>query len=348
MNSVGGVLVTARLACGRTQEELASAVGITQAALSRYENGMREPESEVLGRLASALGVTVPFLLAAGKLHGAMAVEAHMRRRKTAKPTDWRKLEARLNMYRLHARYLHEEVLLRAEQCVPTFDPIDVPPADAARLVRMQWRMPVGPAQTLVQWLEAAGCIVIEEDFGRATRVDGLSQWVDECPVVLLNAHAPTDRKRLTLAHELGHLCLHSEHVAEDMEDQANAFAAEFLMPASMIRPQLRNLSLGRLLDLKREWGVSVQALVERAREVRGITDRQRSSLYKALSYRGWRTAEPISDELLPERPRLPEDIGNALASRGLTLREIANLVGVSDADRQHPFRPTGPKLRAV
>jgi IrrE N-terminal-like domain len=169
---------------------------------------------------------------------------------------DWRKLEARLNMYRLHARYLHEEVLLRAEQCVPTFDPIDVPPADAARLVRMQWRMPVGPAQTLVQWLEAAGCIVIEEDFGRATRVDGLSQWVDECPVVLLNAHAPTDRKRLTLAHELGHLCLHSEHVAEDMEDQANAFAAEFLMPASMIRPQLRNLSLGRLLDLKREWGV--------------------------------------------------------------------------------------------
>jgi Zn-dependent peptidase ImmA (M78 family)/DNA-binding XRE family transcriptional regulator len=348
MNSVGGVLTTARIACGRTQEELASVVGITQAALSRYENAMREPEPEVLGRLASALGVTVPFLLAAGKLHGAMAVEAHMRRRKTAKPTDWRRLEARLNMYRMHARYLHEEVLLRAEQRVPTFDPLDAPPSDAARLVRMQWRMPIGPAQTLVQWLEAAGCIVIEEDFGRATRVDGLSQWIDECPVILLNARAPTDRKRLTLAHELGHLCLHSEHVAEDMEDQANAFAAEFLMPASIIRPQLRNLSIGKLLDLKREWGVSVQALIERAREVRGITDVQRTSLYKALSYRGWRTAEPISDELLPEKPRLPEDIGNALASRGLSLHEIAALVGVADPDGQHPFRPTGPKLRAV
>ena len=58
MSSVGGVLLTARLAHGLTQEELASAVGITQAALSRYENAMREPEPDVLARLAAALGVT--------------------------------------------------------------------------------------------------------------------------------------------------------------------------------------------------------------------------------------------------------------------------------------------------
>jgi Zn-dependent peptidase ImmA (M78 family) len=348
MSSVGGVLMTARLALGLTQEDLASAAGITQAALSRYENAMREPEPEVLARLAAELGVTVPFLLAAGKLHGALGVEAHMRRGKTAKPTDWRRLEAKLNMHRLHARYLYEEVLLRSEQQVPTFDSLDVSPHEAARLVRMQWRMPVGPVQTLTQWLEASGCLVIEEDFGHAARVDGLSQWIDECPVVLLGASAPTDRKRLTLAHELGHLCLHSVNIPEDLEAQANAFAAEFLMPATAIRPQLRNLSVGRLLDLKREWGASMQAIIERAKDLKTITETKRRSLYKALSYRGWRTAEPISDELLSERALLPEEIGNALSSRGLSPTEIANLVGVADPGMPHPFRPKGPQLRAV
>jgi len=59
--------------------------------------------------------------------------------RLTARPTVWRRLEARLNEYRLHASMLFEEVSIHADQRVPAFDPIDVPADDAARLVRMQW-----------------------------------------------------------------------------------------------------------------------------------------------------------------------------------------------------------------
>ncbi|MFC4949258.1 hypothetical protein [Pseudonocardia sp. GCM10023141] len=54
-------------------------------------------------------------------------------------------LEARLNMYRWHARHLFEEVTLRAEQHVPTLDLLDVTPEQAARFVRAQWRMPAAP-----------------------------------------------------------------------------------------------------------------------------------------------------------------------------------------------------------
>lgn len=36
-------------------------------------------------------------------------------------------------------------------------------------------------------------------------------------------------------------------------------------MPEAEIRSQLRKLDLGKLQDLKREWGVSMQALIERA-----------------------------------------------------------------------------------
>lgn len=135
-------------------------------------------------------------------------------RRQTAKSTVWRRLEARLNLYRMHANLLCEEVSIQAGQQIPTLDPLEVPAADAARTVRMQWRMPIGPVRSLIRWLEATGCLVIEEDFG-TTRVDGMCHWVDDHPVILLNCAAPTDRKRLTLAHELGHLVLHSEEVPQ-------------------------------------------------------------------------------------------------------------------------------------
>ena len=57
MNGLGVVLETARRAKGLTQEELAEAVGIRQAALSRYENETRDPDEEVLARIADVLGL---------------------------------------------------------------------------------------------------------------------------------------------------------------------------------------------------------------------------------------------------------------------------------------------------
>jgi len=345
--ALGDVLQAARRARGLRQPEVAEAAGVTQAALSRYENDQRTPEPEVLARLASALGVTPELLESAGRIRGAMAVDAHMRRRQTAKPTVWRQLEAQLNMYRLHTRHLLEEVGLHAEQIVPRFDPVETPASDAARLVRMQWRMPVGPVRDLAGWMEAAGCVLIEQNFDTA-RVDGLSQWVEDHPVVMLNRPSPTDRKRLTMSHELGHLCLHSIDVTEDVEAEANAFAAEFLMPAVTIRPQLRNLTIGKLYDLKREWGVSMQALIERAYSLNVMTATQRTSLYKRFSSMGWRTREPVSDELPPEDARLTRRIGDVLAEKGLTPAEIARLAGFADAETEHPFRPSGPRLRTV
>ncbi|AXO32610.1 ImmA/IrrE family metallo-endopeptidase [Micromonospora sp. B006] len=346
MSYLGEALVTARRARGLTQGELAQAAGVTQAALSRYENDQREPDAAVLEKLAKALGVTVAFLQTAGSLRGAMAIDVHMRRQATAKPTTWRQLEAKLNMYRMHARHLFEDVSLRADQRIPTFDPIDVDPQDAARLVRMQWRMPVGPVRSLIKWMEAAGCLIIEEDFG-TPRVDGLSQWIGEHPVILLNSRVPVDRKRLTLAHELGHLCLHSAYVSDAIEQEASKFAAEFLMPGEVIRPQLRNLNLGRLVDLKREWGVSMQAIIERAADLGTLGANQRTNLYKMLSARGWRTREPASDELPEERPLLPRNIGDALMAKGLSVSEIAAIAGF-EVDAVHPFEPQRRPLRAV
>ena len=347
MNGLGEVLQTARRAHGLTQDELADAAGITQAALSRYEQGLREPDEAILTSLAAKLGVTVGFLRSAGSVQGAVAVDAHMRRRATAKATHWRQLEAQLNMYRMHVRWMFEQVSIHATQRVPTFDPIDTPPAEAALFVRAQWRMPIGPVQNLVRWVEAAGTVVVMQDFG-TPRIDGLSQWVEDHPVMLVNSGSPTDKLRFTVAHELAHLCLHTENVVRDMEADANTFAAEFLMPAHVIQQQLRNLDLGKLCDLKREWGVSMQALVERAHQLKTITAQQRTAYYKAFSARGWRTREPISEELPPERAELPSMVARKMTDNGMSKDEIANIAGWTRAESNTLFRVPDTRLRAI
>jgi Zn-dependent peptidase ImmA (M78 family)/DNA-binding XRE family transcriptional regulator len=346
VTGLGEVLETVRRSQGLTQERLASEVGITQAALSRYENNLRDPDDQALAAVAEALGVTVGFLRHAGRARAGMALDAHMRRRATAPPAVWRRLEAQLNVYRWHASHLFEEVSIRAEHRVPSFDPLDVPPQDAARLVRAQWRMPAGPVRGLVEWLESAGCLLILEDFG-TSRVDGLSQWIGDHPVILYNDLAATDRVRLMLAHELGHLVLHSAiDGSDDVEAEASLFAAEFLMPADVIRPALRNIKIGRLLDLKREWGVSMHALVERAVQLDLLSRSQRASMYKMFSAKGWRTREPGSTDLAPERPELVQEILRTMLGRGLSNHEVADIAGFSGAENNDFLRPAG--LRAV
>lgn len=347
MTDLGTVLETARRARGFTQADLAAAINSTQPSIQRYENNLREPDAETLESLATALGVTPAFLTHASRPEGAMAVDAHMRRRSTAPATVWRRLEAELNMTRWHVAKLYEQISLKATLSVPQFDPEIHSPEDSARFVRAQWRLPMGPVRNFISWLESAGILVLEYDFG-SPKVDGLSQWSGDHPVIVINAAAPTDRKRLTLAHELGHIVLHSQFSGDDIEDQANKFAAEFLMPAAIIRGDFRKLNVGRLLDLKRVWGVSMAALVERAYALELMTKPERTSFYKMLSARGWRTMEPASAELAPEKPQLASTIGNELIRAGLSLQDIAKILGFSDPSANYILPPQHSGLRAV
>lgn len=328
MTRLGEVLETVRRSRGFTQQQLAELAGLTQAALSRYENDLREPDAEAMEALGAALGVTSKFLVNADRARAGMAVEVHMRRRATAPPGEWRRLESRLNVYRWHVLHLFEEVSLQADSMVPVLDPLDHSPEDAARLVRAQWGIPLGPVRGLAQWMEAAGCVLIREDFG-TRRVDALSQWSGDHPVVLYNDVDAMDRVRLALTHELGHLVMHTDITGfDDIEGEANAFAAEFLMPEAVIRPSLRNLKVAQLLDLKREWGVSMQSLIERAHQLGLLGAQQRTNLYKSLSARGWRTREPGGTDIAAEGPQLTIEITRTLRSRGLSPAEIAQIVG--------------------
>lgn len=336
MNWNGDILRMTRRVSGKTQEELVSALGgtITQAALSRYESSLRAPESdEILDALAVELGVTSRFLRAGERTYPMVSATAHMRRQTTVSPAIWKDLEATLNVHRIHWSLLTEGIDFSPQLQIPTFeDPSDIQPADAAIFVREKWRMPLGPVENLVGWLEAAGAIVIIEDYG-TDRVDGMSQWIGPWPVISLNAQAPADRRRLTLAHELGHLVLHNSTPSLDAEDEATAFAAEFLMPTVEIRPLLKSggLSLGRLGDLKLQWGVSMQALFERAYRLGLALPDERKRFYQTLNARRWKKVEPYSEHIPIETPKFGKHLVQSLLERGLSRSDVAHMAGFSN-----------------
>lgn len=153
----------------------------------------------------------------------------------------------------------------------------------------------------------------------------------------------------MAVAHELGHLVLHTQHFDADAETQANQFADEFLLPAHLITHDLQNLSLGKLGDLKVKWGVPMQTSIERGRNLGTVTTAQRSALYRQHNARSWKTQEPHRERLVPDEPTLAASIGARMRAAGLSESEIATLIGVADGCAT-PFNPSAhqPRLKAV
>jgi Zn-dependent peptidase ImmA (M78 family) len=204
-------------------------------------------------------------------------------------------------------------------------------PSDAATTVRREWGISPGPVTHLVGAMEAAGGLLLVRDLG--TRgLDAVTQWLDrEPPLFLLNAAAPGDRSRFSLAHELGHAALHDEPGASDeQEREADEFASQLLMPAGDIRPVLRGtrLDLPRLLDLKMQWGVSMMALLRRALTLDAVTEWQYRNLVVEMTALGYRGTEP---GMLPhEQPRFLRDLTNDLLHNGqYTLDQLAAAAGL-------------------
>lgn len=63
MQSIGDRILLLRREFNISQKTLAELAGVTEASLSRYENNLREPRAEIIGRIASVLDVTTDYLL---------------------------------------------------------------------------------------------------------------------------------------------------------------------------------------------------------------------------------------------------------------------------------------------
>ncbi len=303
-DTVNPAMVTlARETRGFSQSRLASEhLSITQGHLSKIEAGFVPVSDGVLGELCGALSYPKGFFFFTDKMVSPSVSEFFHRKRQSAPVGVIRQIHALINRYLIHVRRLVATVELKTDK-FPVFDPDEygADTAKIAKLLRAHWNIPPGPVEDFVAIIENAGGIVVQFDFGTG-KVDAVSRWLPDLPpLFFLNSRMPPDRTRLTLAHELAHIVMHTVPVPDaDMERQADGFAAEFLMPETEIRTQLSNLTFAKLATLKKYWRVSMAALLYRAKELRRITPRAEKRLWMRLSKAGYRRREP--PELDPPR----------------------------------------------
>jgi Zn-dependent peptidase ImmA (M78 family)/transcriptional regulator with XRE-family HTH domain len=335
----------ARLAEGWTQSQVADVLGIKQPTYSKIEHGLVALSDEHLAQLSITLNYPEAFFRQSDRIWG--TASPHHRRRKSVTPTRLQEIEALLNVVRLQVRRLLGSVEVTPLFAVPKIDLDVVGDAyEAARAVRRQWRMPLGPIPSVMRVLEDAGVIVLEMPL--AEKLDAISVWgPGESPVILLNDTFPADRKRQTLAHELGHLVLHTVDETEDPEGEADAFAREFLMPSHEIRPELRYLQLRDLPDLKRRWRCSMRNIVYHARELGILTRDQARYMFMKLNQLYGAKTEPIP--LPPEPPTLLRELlDRHFSDLKYTVEELAKAVNASPEKFREMHHLESRHLRAV
>jgi len=359
------MLTLARDSRGMTQADLASKLGLMQGTLSKYETGFSEPSEEVLCGLVEVLGYNREFFFEGGRPYGLPPF--HYRRRKKLPAKSLSRIVAEMNIRRIHLAKMLVSFDWKSNTFIPEIDADEyrgrgkgaLTAEDAARVLREMWMLPSGPIDNMVELIEENGGIVIPCDFG-TDLIDAMSQRIEGLPVLFfVNVNAPTDRLRHTLAHELGHMVLHTVTVKsdEEMEDEADAFAGAFLLPADEIRSQLRRFDLRQLANLKRYWKVSMAALAVRADRLKLITPYQSKMFWIEMSKLGWRKREP--HEPPREHPKLLRQmIAFHMRKLGYSASELAKLFHLRLGEFQEMYRaevlgdpnPTGapPRLQIV
>ena len=294
---LGERLRQARTAAGLSLEALAVKLEhpITRQALSKYETGASQPSPRRLADIANALNVPPSSLLSETS-----AEISSVAFRKLSKLSKSRQDRIKsVAEQRLEGEFkLRGLFQIGAQHNLP--GPIDVHTlADceyAAASVRMRWNLGDRPINALIAFLEDQGVTVVDgpEEVG----FDGLSGWVKNVPVIVLNKAMPPDRTRLSAAHELGHLVMRSTGDEKRDEEFAFRFAAALLVPAESARHELgnsrRHLELDELGLLKQRWGMSMQGWMRRTCELGIISN----DYYRRLNIRfrkaGWHRTEPF------------------------------------------------------
>ena len=324
-----------RLARSMSLGDLETAIGgsVKSQTLSKYEHGKLQPTAATLNQIAATLGVKSAQLWGESPCH----VEwiAFRKRARLGKREQER-------IQSFVAEEFEKRVQLQEQICEG--DTLELPllsaavrnlddAEEAALGLRNTLNLGIDPIANLTGVLENHYIHIIEIDAGEA--FDGISAVARDTNGNLLAAAIATrsgvlgDRQRLNITHELGHLILDLRE-GIDPEKAAFRFGAAFLAPAEQLRRDVgekrRNIQMIELLYLKRRYGMSVQAMLFRLRDLGIITNAYYKRWCININRAGWKKREPI--EIPPEKPeRFRQQVHRALSEELITKTEAEQLL---------------------
>jgi Zn-dependent peptidase ImmA (M78 family)/transcriptional regulator with XRE-family HTH domain len=333
-------LVRARKAAGLSMSALAAEVGVSANAIKKYEHGETMPTSGNLLALAKALGVRTEYFFRPVKISLA---DVEYRKRSTTPQKLLNKIHGNvieqaerwaelLDLYPDSAKpVLAFNLPDSLPERVTTTDEIEA----IAIQMRNAWDLGMNPIPKMVDTLESRGIMIISTDVESKKKFDGLAGSIGRTPVVVISSHQPGDRQRFTLAHELGHLVLHGRLSTKlDEEKVCNHFAGAFLLPKAALFQYIgdhrRALEPRELLMLKREFGISMMAILVRVGQCGVISASLQKQYYITFSKQGWRTKEPGSAYPQEETLLFEQLVYRALGEGYMGESKSSELMGIS------------------
>lgn len=338
---IGARIKRARGAAGLSLRALAENIGVSHAAVKKYEDGIVVPSSDILIKLAKSLNVRTEYFF---RPNHAVLENVEYRKR-TALPqkrlsaithniTD--QIERRLELESLFPQPPVKEFVsvTGLDDQINTLDEIE----DLAERVRNSWGLGINPIPDLIDEFEANGIRVVMLDLHDEKNFDGLAAKINEMPIIVVGVDWPGDRQRFTLAHELGHLMLAGRLQPEIKEEAAcNRFAGAFLFPKESVFKMLGTLrssfELMELALLKDEYGISMAAIIYRAFDLQIISKPHFQQLMKLFRAKGWFKKEPGTQYKSEKAHFFKQLLSRALAENYIGESKAAELLGMSTAD---------------
>lgn len=315
---VGARLEALRDLKGLTQQELATAAGVSQGFLSRVQNGTRPlPRSMALELCAAYLLPLTFFQVAESET---VTGQFTFRKKARASARDERRVKRLYSEASRLFAYISAESGYRTSNLPDPKDHNDDPEECAEALRSSAGLAPEEPVKNVTRLLERHGVGVIsnlDEGFGEVADHVGISRPTErgDRPLVALVSELPGAVQRLSLGHEAGHWVF-DRHLTTPLagtrcpeEARAFRFGGALLLPEPVVRKRVtESLSLQGYLRVKADYGMSVGAICRRAKDLGVISPTRYRSLSIQLSSQGWRHDEPV--DVAAETPRL---VGQAL-----------------------------------
>lgn len=329
-------LKNARRMRGLSQRDLSAAMqgDISPNAIKKYENGEMFPSSNVIIKLANVLHVNIDDLFQP------FAVKIDMSDVKYRKKSTLRKKDMEA-INQIAARHLEKYIEVERmcgenSNFAKSYSDMVVRDENDARAVASRFRQDFNlgsdPISNPIEILESAGAKIIEVN--ASDKFDGDNFTTDGIFVIILNETFPAERKRLSLFHEAGHKVM-SFAEGVDEEKMCNVFANEVLLPSEIFRKMIgrkrADVSLEELKDIQVQYGISVEAMMMKARQL-GIISENRYRTFCIKKNSNPHFKEKVQESIFPKEKsnRFNRLVFKLLASEEITESKCASLLGCS------------------
>lgn len=346
-NFNGDRLKEARRFNRKTISEIADMLNVTKQMISKYENGKAAPSLDSVFVLIKELGFPREFYYSEDNYslssEGTFFRSRYTSTQKEKIPAEYSKKYTAIIRDYLSGFLDFPELDWKLTQK-------DYTPTEYADFIREEWNLGDKPIIDMMNLLEEHGFVVsnVKSD---SNKVDAFSSYVEINKnryfiIMLEGENFSFYRQQFSLAHELGHWLMHQgvynpQDLDSDsyrlMEDEANEFAAAFLLPKDTFSRtvSVNPKQIDFYLNLKKTWNVSIAMMMMRTRNLGIIDTDDYVKLQRQLNYRGWRKEEPLDNirrtsEPIALRQAIQILVENSIIEGYEIPREIHNQYGVA------------------